>query len=600
MAGNFDNSLVFKVQQANDIVEVIGEYIKLVKKGREFVGLCPFHEDHRPSLYVNPVKQIFKCFACSSGGDVLKFIQLYEHLSFPQAIQRLADRAGIKVPSRTDRKFPAAASSGSGSADLEPALLVKLNSWAAKVFISNLADQQKGKSTRDYLDGRKIDSAAVRQWQIGLALPADDLAQKAAALKISAFDLVKAGLLTAQKSDKFSSRLMFPIMDVTGRIIAFGGRTLDNTDPKYLNSANNSLFDKSNCLYGLYQARHSIVSSGTAVVVEGYTDCIMAHSKGVTNVVATLGTSFTDGHARILKRFAKKVVLIFDSDTAGIAASNRALEICLSRYIDISLAFVPEGKDPCDFLVSNGKEAFEAIIDNAVDVFSFRWNRLTENLSKKDTLIDNKSAVDEFLQTIVIGLQSGTLNPVEKGSLVNRLSRIIGLSASQINKELAGRLQKAANQKSYAVENQLVTSIDLGEGGRAAAEREILEVLLNEPKLLKSAKSPVTCDIFITPALRKIADLVLEKLSSNPRISLKDILAETDSTDLSNAITSLAQMGEKKGNYQARFDGALEALHWYLTRDETSKIPYKNDHEYLKQVFQNSLKQKRPNIGMIE
>jgi len=597
MAGNFDNSLVFKIQQSNDIVEVIGEYIKLVKKGREFVGLCPFHDDHRPSLYVNPVKQIFKCFACSCGGDVLKFVQLYEHLTFPQAIQRLADRAGIKVPSRMERKTSAG---DVGSAEIDPALLVKLNSWVTKVFVSNLADPQKGKLTRDYLAGRKIDSEAVRQWQIGLALPGDDIAKRAAAQKISVFDLIKAGLLTAQKNDKFSNRLMFPITDVTGRIIAFGGRTLDKTEPKYLNSANNSLFDKSNCLYGLYQARHSIVSSGTAVVVEGYTDCIMAHSKGVTNVVATLGTSFTDGHARILKRFAKKVVLIFDSDTAGIAASNRALEICLSRYIDISLAFVPEGKDPCDFLISNGKEAFEAIIDNAIDVFSFRWNRLTENLSKKDTLIENKTAIDEFLQTIVIGLQAGSLNPIEKGSLVNRLSRIIGLSANQINKELADRLQKAANQKSYAGENQFVTVIDLGEGGRAAAEREILEVILNEPKLLKSSKFKITCDMFITPGLRQIADLVLLQLSSNPHISLKELLVNIDSTELANAITSLAETGEKKGNYQPRLDGALETLNWYREKAKTGQISSKNDPEYLKQVFQNSLKQKRPNIGMID
>ncbi len=177
--------------------------------------------------------------------------------------------------------------------------------------------------------------------------------------------LEQAGLLVGQNTDKFVNRLMFTITDVTGRVIGFGGRTLDGTGAKYVNSPTTVLFDKSNTLYGLEQARHEIVSTGTAVVVEGYTDCIMPHQFGCKNVVATLGTSFTTGHGRILRRYAKKVILIYDNDVAGIEAANRALDVCLSQKIDIKIASIPEGKDPCDFILAAGKEAFERLIERS-------------------------------------------------------------------------------------------------------------------------------------------------------------------------------------------------------------------------------------------
>jgi DNA primase len=354
MAGMFDNSIVLQVQQANDIVDVISEHVSLKKKGREMVGLCPFHDDHKPSMNVNPVKQIFKCFACGAGGDVFKFIQMRESLTFPQAIERLAERANIQIKPRQKTKR-APSEEGQQSEPIEnvdPNRLAKANSWAAKYFQHNLKDGKLGKFARDYLAGRQISPESIEKWQLGLAIDSPDgLINEAKAKKAPLKLLAQAGLITAQNQDKFVNRLMFTITDVTGRVIGFGGRTLDNNGAKYINSPTTVLFDKSNSLYGLEQARHEIVTTGTAVVVEGYTDCIMAHQFGCGNVVATLGTSLTAGHGRILRRFAKKVVLVFDSDVAGIEAANRALDVCLAQRIDIKLAFVSEGKDPCDFLL---------------------------------------------------------------------------------------------------------------------------------------------------------------------------------------------------------------------------------------------------------
>ncbi|GAG51960.1 unnamed protein product, partial [marine sediment metagenome] len=232
-------------------------------------------------MNVSSVKQIFKCFACGAGGDVFKFVQMRENLTFPQAIQRLAERAGIKL--KPTRRAKDKGQTQEPSEDIDPNKLAKVNAWAAKYFQQNLHDEKKGKQTRDYIAQRQITSQSVKEYQLGLAIDSpDDLLRTAKAKKIPTKLLEQAGLITAQHQDKFINRLMFSITDVTGRVIGFGGRTLDETGAKYINSPTTPLFDKSNSLYGLEQARHQIVSTGTAVVVEGYTDCIMAHQFGCT------------------------------------------------------------------------------------------------------------------------------------------------------------------------------------------------------------------------------------------------------------------------------------------------------------------------------
>jgi DNA primase len=597
MPGGFDNSIINQVQQANDIVDIVSEHISLTKKGREMLGLCPFHDDHRPSLYVNAVKQIFKCFACGAGGDVFKFVQLRENLAFPQAIQRLAERAGIRLPAPNRKSKIENQQSG------DPNKLAKVNEWAAKYFEKNLTNTQQGKSVRNYIAERQITPKSTKKWRLGLALDSqDDLTSAAKAKGIPTKLLEQAGLVVTQMggfSDKFVNRLMFPITDVTGRVIGFGGRTLDGKGAKYINSPTTVLFDKSNSLYGLQQARHQIVSSGVAVVVEGYTDCIMAHSKGCANVVATLGTSFTSGHGRILRRYAKKVVLIFDGDNAGIEAANRALEVCLSQHIDIKLASVPEENDPCDFLLSAGKERFDQLVDEAADVFRFKWNRLIESFGSDDTLVDNKVAVEEFLQTIATAIRAGNLPAIDRGLIVNRLSKIIGLDTKEINTELHKRLRKAERIASYNVENQKVRSIDLGDGLFAAAQREILEVLLNEPKMFEMVKQKITAKVFDVPILRQIALILFDVLSTDPAASLAQILARAESVEAGSLIVQLAQAGEQKGNFKSRLTGALDAIQRYRAQKKKSEIKAVEDQtQFLRRFVESTEKQNPHNIGM--
>lgn len=557
MPGTFDHAAISRVQQANDIIDVISEHVQLKKKGREMVGLCPFHQDHKPSLYVNPSKQIFKCFACGAGGDVLKFMQMREGLTFPQAVERLAERGGVPI----QRPRHARVKTAQGNGDVDPNMLARLNEWAAKFFQRTLADPEQGRTARDYLSQRRISPESIAKWRLGVAPNGVDAMARAAASKIPPKLLLQGGLTTGAGQDKFAGRLMFTITDVTGRVIGFGGRTLNGVGAKYMNSPTTPLFDKSNTLYGLEQARHEIVKTGTAVVVEGYTDVIMAHQFGCENVVATLGTSFTAGHGRILRRYAKRVVLLFDSDTAGREAANRALEVCLSQRLDIKLGFVEEGKDPCEFLLTAGKEAFDRIIAEATDVLQFKWDRLRDAFERDDTLASRREVVNEFLQAVATGLAANNLPMIDSGLIVNRLSKIIGLTAREINADLTRRMERLSrNEASADGSRRRAGKIDWGRGLYAVAQREILEVLINEPALLAQSDEHISESLFDVPVLRQIAGVLLDALRSDEDFSIHTLLGRIESVSLAECLVELQTVGEEKGNYASRLADSLEVL----------------------------------------
>lgn len=557
MPGLVDQATIDSIRQANNITEVISEYVSLIKKGREMVGVCPFHDDHSPSMNVSETKQIFKCFACGAGGDVFKFVQLHEQLSYPQAIERLAHRAGITV--QTVRTTGPRPNSG-GENGLDPATLARVNKWACRHFMQNLRDPEKGRQARDYVSARKIEEASAETWHLGLALASGrDLVTAAGKMGINMSLLKGAGLVTGHGQDKFVNRLMFAITDVTGRVVGFGGRTLGNDKAKYVNSPTTALFDKSNCLYGLEQARHQIVSANQAVLVEGYTDCIMAHQAGCRNVVATLGTSLTSGHGRIIRRYGKTVVVIFDGDTAGMEAANRALEVCLKQRLDIKVAMLPDKMDPCDFVLSHGQEGFQRMIDEAVDVLKFKWDRLNQKFHSDTTLSGRKQAVDEFLQTIATGVQAGNLSVIDRGLVVNRLSSMIGLDTRQIEAELVKRMRRGANAPVQAPqvtdESEALTS-----GINQVIQREILEILLNEPRFYRSIQDEITVETFDDPILKQVADAYFGLLRQNPEANGTQVLGSLDSDHAHRVVTGLMIEGEKKGNFKVRMEEVLASV----------------------------------------
>lgn len=558
MTGSFDNTIITRIQQATDIVDLVSEYLRLDKKGKEFVGLCPFHQDHRPSMYVSPQKQIFKCFACGAGGDVIKFVQMKEGLSFGQSLQRLAERAGIEYkPARKKEREP-------GEAD--PGDIARVNKWAARYFRANLEDSLIGREGREYLSSRGFNENTIKVWGIGLACPGwSELMNKARAANIPESLLVQAGLIVKKEGDaggydKFRKRVMFPIMDSTSRVIGFGGRTLGDDPAKYMNSPATPLFDKSNCLYGLDRARHSIGTTGTAVVMEGYTDVIMAHQFAINNVVATLGTSFTPGHARLLRRYAKSIVLVFDSDEAGVSAANRALDVCLEEKIDIRLAFVPQGKDPCDYLLEAGPEALTDVINKAVDVMKFKWDTMVQQFDGSDSVTDKNRAVREYLEVVAKALRSDNLDAIEAGILVNKLAGIIGMEVSKLQSHLKRLAGGPAATRVYNVTDQRVVSVGAGLDLEGKAQSEILEALIAEPSLYSGYRDKLDAEDFTVPYLAEIARALFGMLDDHGEINLSALLANIESTEASSWLTGAADSEISKGDNEKRLADSIEVL----------------------------------------
>ncbi|MCH8193167.1 MAG: DNA primase [Planctomycetes bacterium] len=595
MPGVYEQIDIDRIQQANDVVDVVGEYVSLTRRGSEWVGICPFHEDHRPSMYVTEVKQIFKCFACGAGGDVFKFVQMHEQLTFPQAIERLAQRAGITLERlergpRRDRD----------ENETDPLTLARVNDWACRYFELNLSDEKRGAMTRAYLQDRQISAESAKTWRMGLALPLDaNLIKAAQQRNIPRRDLEAAGLITSSGQDKFVNRLMFSITDVQGRVIGFGGRTLGEDRAKYVNSPTTRLFNKSDCLYGLEQARHAIVKNHTAVVVEGYTDCIMAHQLGCSNVVATLGTSFTNGHGRLLRRYATTVILIFDGDTAGAEAANRALDVCLKHRIDIKVASVPHNMDPCEYLLGHGADGFRALVAGARDVLEFKWDRLQQQFKANTTLSGRKSALEEFLQTVALALSSGSVSVLDRGIVVNRISGMLGMDRRHIDGELNRRLNKATASSAGGEPTGALT--DAGPSVQAVAQQEILEVLLNEPKLFALIREEISVETFDVPILNQVAGVLFELLRTSDSVTGADVLARIDSVEVARCVTEWMAVGERKGNYRSRLDGALQALN-RKKRLAIEEVPATDDESLSKLI--NATERAGVlhghNLGMIE
>lgn len=573
MTGKWDYSVISQVQHANDIADVISEHLKLDKRGKEMVGICPFHTDHKPSLYVNLSKQIFKCFACGAGGDVLKFVQMKENLTFPQAIERLAQRAGIRlepVQSRRDES----------PGGVDTASLARINAWALNHWTENLWDQQKGAAARDYLAQRRITVESAKTWQLGLAVDAwDDLVTKAAEKKAAAKYLIQAGMAVEKERggcyDKFRNRLMFPIVDVTGRVIGFGGRTLADDPAKYMNSPATALFDKSHSLYGLNQARQAISDTGTAVVAEGYTDVIMAHQFGVQNVVAALGTSMTSGHAKILKRYAKRIVLLFDSDVAGKSAANRALEICLTEKVAVQLAFVPEGKDPCDYLLEAGADAFRAVIDGAEDVLEFKWKVLEEQLLKGENLTDRTEAIRQFLQTAAAAFESRNMDSISRTVVLSRLGELLKSPPSRIEEEIA----KIQRQRQRAVRNEPVEAVSTPETRDSQSSltghalREILEVLLHEPGLYAGVADRIQAAYFASDAaLSEIAEVLFRCLREGLQPELTRLYGQIESPATAAILGELDAFGSQKGDPRQRLEDSIRTLEALRHKDVVDRL----------------------------
>jgi DNA primase len=433
--GTIPSETIEQIAAANDIAEVIGSYFPLKRAGANFKALCPFHQEKTPSFMVSPSRQTFHCFGCGAGGSVFRFVMDYEHVDFPSAVRKLAARAGITVVEK---------SHGRGADDEERKRevrqrLLKLHAEAAGWFHENLIKREIGALARKYLKQRGITTEIAKHWQLGYAPDEwDAFGSWARARGYDIHDLITSGLVKAKNGteratrktsnayDRFRDRIMFPIYDYrTGEVIAFSGRLLKDKEgaAKYLNSPETALFRKGSVLFGLDKSKRALIEADCAVVCEGQLDLISLFESGITNVVAPQGTAFTEGQARILKRFVNEVVLCFDADTAGQKAAERSLDALLQNDLIVRVAEMPMGEDPDSLVRREGKEAFERRIGGARDFFDYWIERETANVDLAS--FGAKIQLARRLAETV----SRVRDPVMRGEVMTKVSARLGVPA---------------------------------------------------------------------------------------------------------------------------------------------------------------------------
>jgi DNA primase len=525
-----------QVKAASDIVAVVAHYIEVRPAGKIFKAICPFHNDSRPSLDVDPARQRYKCWSCGAHGDVFNFVMHQEKVGFKEARAILASRVGIKLDEQQSPQ------------DHHRARLLEVMRWAQGKYAYQLLEGDTGEAARKYLGERKLSGKMVRDFGLGFApLQGDWLARLAAAEGIPDEALVEVGLTAPSQSgrgyyDRFRDRVMFPIKDVRGQVVGFGGRIMPGSPllpraPKYYNSAETPLFYKSELLYGLDLARHSGASAGYLAVVEGYTDVMMAHQCGVPQVVATLGTALNAKHVAQLRRYVPKVVLVYDADAGGFSGVDRALEIFVSQDVELAVATLPDGLDPCDLLVRpEGVETFKKVLTSAADALDFKLNKLLER-DPNPSVETKRRIADDILGIMASAPQiPGAATQMKRELIMTRLLKRLGLK-DENEKTLWARfreLQKAHEQKererlqkereqqardrrpvSGFVELQSDTAMPTTErprgeqhkakaGPALRAERQLLELLLGDPTLVPIAAARLAVEDIMHTGLRRI------------------------------------------------------------------------------------------------
>jgi DNA primase len=479
-----------QVRQATDIVELVGGYLSLRREGRNFKALCPWHDDSKPSLQVNPQRQSFKCWVCNIGGDVFSFIMKMEHVEFPEAMQMLADRAGIKLTKQQLK-----------SGD-DKQLWFKVLAWAEERFHQYLLQSPEAEIARRYFDDRGITEESLGRFKLGFSPDSWDwLLKQALAQGFNEELLEKVGLAKSRGEDKqgaydmFRGRVLFPIRDVQSRTVGFGGRVLPqfaNTTPaKYINSPETPLFSKHKLLYGLDSARDAMSKSKTVLVMEGYTDCIMARQFGFQNSVAVLGTALGEAHLKVLRQYVDRVVLVLDGDEAGQKRTNEILELFINDPMDLRVMTLPDDLDPCDLLIERGKHVFHELLDSAVDavehVFQVTAGKLTSSSSPHD-LTRAMEKMLSLLAKVPLPSQGASTEQVLRESLIiSRMSRKFDMAEQVLRDRLRDlRRQNAAKVRQPFVSSNVETTVTASSyepvSSWPAREQELMELILLEPE----------------------------------------------------------------------------------------------------------------------
>lgn len=420
----YSEELIDEIRNSNDIVDIISQYVILKRSGRNFFGLCPFHKEKTPSFSVSPDKQIFHCFGCGAGGNVIHFINKIENVDFKESLEILADRAGIKLPTLENNV-------DSKRLELKEKVY-EINKLVAMYYHETLYKPQ-AKPAQEYVKKRKLDNKALKEFCIGYAENANVLYKLLKEKGFTEEEILASDLVIKKGNnyvDRFKNRLIFPIQDIRNRFIAFGGRVLDNSLPKYINSPENIVYSKARNLYGLNVAKNT--KTRKLIIVEGYMDTVSLHQRGIDNVVASCGTALTEAQGRLLRKYAEKVIISYDSDSAGQAATLRGLEILNNLGCDIRILQMEGAKDPDEYVIKYGNGRFNDLVENAISLVEFKIKVLKKGLN-----IENTNDKIKFMNEIA-KILGGVDNKIEQEIYIDKISSDYNISKeaiyAQINK----------------------------------------------------------------------------------------------------------------------------------------------------------------------
>ena len=499
----YSDDIIEEVRMKNDIVDVVSQYVKLTRRGSTYFGLCPFHNEKTPSFSVTPSKQMYYCFGCGAGGNVFNFVMEYENYTFGEALQHLADRAGVQLPkieySREARQKAE-----------ERAALLEINKLAARYFYYQLR-RESGKTAYAYLTGRGLSEETIKKFGLGYSDKfSDDLYKFLKSKNYSDMLLRDSGLFNVDERhgmyDKFWNRVIFPIMDVNNRVIGFGGRVMGDGKPKYLNSPETKIFDKSRNLYGLNVARTT--RKNYLILCEGYMDVISMHQAGFTNAVASLGTALTSGHASLLKRYTQEVLLLYDSDDAGVRAALRAIPILREAGVTSRVVNLRPHKDPDEFIKALGGEEFEKRLEQAMDSFMFRVHMAQREFSMKEPQGQNRFF--ERCAQMLLELSDELERNLYIEAIVKDY-RNYGISVEDLRKRVNTLALKGTPAEQRVQLKQTGTQQKKKENAGEKAQKLMLTWLVTYPGIFETVEKYIQPADFIVPLYRQVAEMLYEQ-----------------------------------------------------------------------------------------
>jgi len=569
----YSEEIIEEVKSANDIVDVVSQYVNLKRQGTTFFGPCPFHREKTPSFAVTPDKQIYHCFGCGEGGNIIRFVMRAENIGFKEAIEFLAERAKITLPT-TDYREEGLSQDEFKLREYHKNQMYEINKEAGRFFYSNI---EKSNLAKEYIIKRKLSLSTVRKFGLGFALDDNGLYKYLKDKGYKDEDMLATGLIGRNDKgylyDKFKNRLMFPIFDIRGRVVAFGGRALASHEelkaqriPKYVNSPENLIYTKGRHLYGLNLAKKTSEKMKRILVVEGYMDVISPHQFGISNVVASLGTALTEAQGKLLRQYAEEVVLSYDSDAAGQKAIERGIEIMQSLGVMVKVLQMEGAKDPDEFVLKYGPERFEKLINNSISAVEYKIKVLKQNYNLEETTDKIKflNKMSEILSKVE--------NNIEREIYIEKISKEVGVGKEAIQAEVEKFLFKTSKPV-----NKFVLPVNDSKDKKDTVEKSDLEEMIlylltsKDEKIYEKVRNIAFVEDFKVPTNKKILALMYSKYEDGD-IKNADFTSICETDDEFNTITRVMMRKNVEDNFNKIAEDVLNNFEIHKLQERKKEL----------------------------